>query len=332
MLGRGHYPVMLYQYASQDFLNDVTFIDTRVINRGNNDLSDFRSASYLDVDMGYPNDDYMGTDPVRNVIYGYNGTDFDSLYGSAPPALGVMLLNKPMDFSRYFTRGGSPSMSDPYSAPHFWNYLNGFWRDGTPVFFGGSGYWGTGTSILSKFVFTRYHDPLHVATNGVDPGFEWSETGAGNPTGDRRMFMAMEEGNLLAGQEFELHQAIVYGRDLGETNIGNVDVMLAVADSVQQFYNTGTDECNDPFAGIQETTNNLIELYPNPTHSLITLVMPFMDESLMIEVLDVYGRTVYSSEIHALEFTISLENECAGTYFVRVIGNELNNVSKVIKN
>lgn len=48
-------------------------MDIRVANRGGTDLNDFVTASYTDVDLGSFSDDYMGCDPVRNVVYTYNG-------------------------------------------------------------------------------------------------------------------------------------------------------------------------------------------------------------------------------------------------------------------
>ncbi|MGB1104647.1 MAG: hypothetical protein ACPG21_13620 [Crocinitomicaceae bacterium] len=91
-----HY--LLYQYNTADYLNDVTFINLKVINRGTETLSDFRVGCFSDLDLGNPTDDYIGVNVDRNMMYIYNADNLDEAgmvpgYGTNPPALGVSMLN-----------------------------------------------------------------------------------------------------------------------------------------------------------------------------------------------------------------------------------------------
>ena len=329
--------ILLYQYASNDFLNDITFMDIRVINRVNTDLNDFVSATYTDADLGNFSDDHMGCDPSRNVVYTYNGDLNDESnggilgYGEGPPAVGVMYLNDTMSHAGYFTATAAATQSDPTSAAQYWNYMNGKWRFGEDWYFGGTGYPGSGgsTSVPADFMFPGPNDPMNTGTGGIDPGFQWDEIGNNNPVGDRRMFFTSDRGSLLAGEEFEIHQAIIYARDSTNNSFQNVDLMLTIADSVQLFHDSGMDICNDPFASVGELDNESFSVFPNPTQGIVTIDVPNLTSGLRVEIIDVYGQIVYSSTITTHETQINLK-ESSGMYFVTIIGNGSYSATKLL--
>lgn len=329
--------ILLYQYASLDFLNDITFMDIRVINRGTTDLNDFISATYTDADIGNPSDDYMGSDPSRNLVYQYNGDLNDENsggalgYGAGAPAIGVMYLNQTMAHAGYFTNGAPGTQSDPTSASQYWNYMNGKWRFGDDWYFGGTGFAGSAgsTNVLSDFMFPGPNDPMDLGTGGIDPGFQWDEETNNNPAGDRRMFLTCEQGVLSAGAEVEIHQAIIYGRDTVAQLFASLNTMQTIADSVQDFYDAGIDQCNDPFASIAPIENETFSLYPNPSQGMFTIELPNLTSGMSVQVMDVYGKLVYSSPINSSEMKIDL-NESAGLYFVTVFGNGSKTTTKLI--
>ena len=329
--------ILLYQYASLDFLNDVTFMDIRVINRGTSDLLDFHYGTFTDADLGNAIDDYMGSDPVRNVIYTYNGDFIDEPsagtqgYGESAPAIGVIYLNQPMSYAGYFTGQAAANFSDPQTAAEYWNYLNGKWRFGEDWFFGGEGFAGSVgvTTIPTTHMFTDMNDPLHTATGGMNPGFEWSELTNSNPPGDRRMICSSELGTLAAGGEIEIHQAIIYGRNMTLNSFENVNEMLNVADSVQAFYDARAGQCNDPFASNQTVQTEIFSIYPNPTNGMLTIDVPNASTGLTVDILDVYGKVVQSTMITTTQTHIELD-ESAGIYFVRLSGNGITSTMKLI--
>ena len=87
---------MFYQFNSTDFLNNTTFIDVDVYNRGTQTLNDFKVAFAYDGDLGNPSDDYFGCDSVTNMMYMYNGDAVDESsggqvgYGANPPSAGIV--------------------------------------------------------------------------------------------------------------------------------------------------------------------------------------------------------------------------------------------------
>ena len=62
---------------------------------------------------------------------------------------------------------------DPGSPIHYYNYMTGFWKDGSPFTFGGNAYGGT-----QPVTFVYPGNPV--------AGTGWTERGSGNLPGDRR--------------------------------------------------------------------------------------------------------------------------------------------------
>ncbi|MDX2359444.1 MAG: T9SS type A sorting domain-containing protein [Crocinitomicaceae bacterium] len=329
--------VMLYQYASLDFLNDITFMDMRVVNRSPQTLYSFASACYTDADLGGAQDDYMGCDPTRNISYIYNGDNYDedsngSLgYGDAPPAIGVMYLNQYMRNAGYYVNGGPPAQSDPNSGIKYWNYMHGKWADGQDWVYGGTGYPGSSGSTTQPSNYLFPHDPI------VGASWTWTETdtdgsGSSNQSGDRRMFMSSEQGDLLPGQEYNIDMAIVFGRDTTMTNLENVDVMLSVADSVQAFYDAGIDECNDPFAAVPSSPSLAsFGIHPNPSTGSITIELENVDGEYDVLIQDAIGRLVYQESSSSSSLNIQI-NQPTGIYFVTIrTGNHYINKKLIIE-
>ena len=81
------------------FKNTV-FLNYQIFNRSQNTYDSVYLGVFTDVDIGYPNDDYVGCDVERNIHIGYNGTPVDGYgesyaYGANPPSLGVVILAGP---------------------------------------------------------------------------------------------------------------------------------------------------------------------------------------------------------------------------------------------
>lgn len=82
------------------FKNTV-FLHCKVINRSQNTYNRTFFGIFTDLDIGYANDDYIGSDPERGMYYGYNGDSVDgtgqsNAYGSNPPMQAVVILGGPV--------------------------------------------------------------------------------------------------------------------------------------------------------------------------------------------------------------------------------------------
>ena len=89
-----------FAFATNDELNNMTFYSYEIINRSSYELRETYFSQWVDPDLGYARDDYIGCDVGRGLGYCYNGTNVDGTglvthYGENPPAVGVDFFQGP---------------------------------------------------------------------------------------------------------------------------------------------------------------------------------------------------------------------------------------------
>jgi len=89
-----------FAFATNDEINNMTFYSYELINRSTYTLTETYFSQWVDPDLGYANDDYVGCDVGRGLGYCYNGTPIDGTgqywaYGAHPPAVGVDFFQGP---------------------------------------------------------------------------------------------------------------------------------------------------------------------------------------------------------------------------------------------
>ena len=89
-----------FGFASNDEINNMTFYSYEIINRSTYALNDTYFSQWVDTDLGFSGDDYVGCDVLRGLGYSYNGKDVDgagqyNAYGAQPPAIGVDFFQGP---------------------------------------------------------------------------------------------------------------------------------------------------------------------------------------------------------------------------------------------
>ena len=89
-----------FGFATNDEINNMTFYNYKIINRSTYRLKDTYFSQWVDTDLGYSGDDYVGCDVKRGLGYCYNGktedgTGKDEHYGANPPAVGVDFFQGP---------------------------------------------------------------------------------------------------------------------------------------------------------------------------------------------------------------------------------------------
>ena len=91
----------MFAFTTNDEINNMTFCNYVLINRGSLTLENTYFAQWVDTDLGNPTDDYIGCDVMRGLGYSYNGDNFDDGsqsgpgYGEQPPAIGVDFFEGP---------------------------------------------------------------------------------------------------------------------------------------------------------------------------------------------------------------------------------------------
>lgn len=90
-----------FSFATNDEVNRMTFYNYEMINRSTQTLTQTYFTNYVDADIGFAFDDYVGCDVSRGLGYAYNATNFDPGgsgapgYGANPPAVGVDFFEGP---------------------------------------------------------------------------------------------------------------------------------------------------------------------------------------------------------------------------------------------
>ncbi len=181
--------VMVYAYQTTAWgLHRVVFYNLNLNYLGNSALKDFYTGIWIENDLGNYIDDFVGCDPTTNLAYAYNGDTLDegtAGYGSEIPSFGIKILRGLQNesgqdrgmstFANYL--GGGIVNGYPSAAHHFYNLMQGKWRGGEPMTYGGNG--------LNGDTPTNYLYSAHP----MDPN-GWSECASGNTPADRRFFVA----------------------------------------------------------------------------------------------------------------------------------------------
>jgi hypothetical protein len=103
-----------FGFNTNDEINNMTFYNYELINRGTTTLSSCYFGVNIDSDIGGSIDDYTGCDVERGFGFMYNGDAFDENfsgqlgYGSNPPAIGVDFFEGP-----YLDSNGVAEVFDP---------------------------------------------------------------------------------------------------------------------------------------------------------------------------------------------------------------------------
>ena len=89
-----------FAFSTNDEINDMTFYNYELINRGSFTLTNTYFAQWVDPDLGFANDDFVGCDVRRGLGYCYNGLAVDGTggpqqYGENPPAVGIDFFQGP---------------------------------------------------------------------------------------------------------------------------------------------------------------------------------------------------------------------------------------------
>jgi hypothetical protein len=258
-------------------LENTVFLRYHLINRSTNTYEDFRVGFFNDFDLGCPDDDFLGTDPSRNLQYIYNISDVDSSclgalgYGAQPPAMGMVVLKGPlmepngaddalvdglpawngmgfgdMTFdnerigltsSMPFNRPASSTVVDPFLPVHFTRYLNATWQNGIPLTYGEEGYSADGAAVPCRFAFPGVNDPVGAGTNGMLMA-PWSEPEPPPTFRDRRAITGIGPVTLEPGEHVDLLFAYVYARAGSGGAFASVAALQARVDSVRAFAQT----------------------------------------------------------------------------------------------
>lgn len=244
--------IMAFAFTAANAINNMTFYDQIVINRSALVLNQTYMGQWIDADLGYFKDDYVGCDTTRGLGICYNSDNDDSGnngYNANPPAVGVDFFKGPLAdlndgidnnkngvvdedgetiiMSKFVYYNNDFSLKgNPETGVHFYNYLRGIWKDGTPMVDNGKDAYGP----------TAPGSP----TNYIFPGSVCNQTGwiegsaAGTAPDDRRLLQSAGPFTLNPGAVNEVITGVVWAR--GSSNINSVCELLSADDVAQALF------------------------------------------------------------------------------------------------
>ncbi len=126
--------VHLYAYSrANQPCADAVHYEWKIINKGRSLWTDFSAAIFSDIDLGTSNNDLGGTDSALGLVYGYNGTATDPVYGPNPPSVGIVVSSAEghsANRADFATRWRCPFDCPTDSLEHY-RVLHGFRPDGS---------------------------------------------------------------------------------------------------------------------------------------------------------------------------------------------------------
>jgi hypothetical protein len=312
---------MFYAYdrPEDSALSQTIFGNFHIINRSQNDYSDFYTAFFMDFDIGYAYDDYIGCDTTLHSAFAYNGNAIDGdggaeTYGDFPPAQSFTCLNYDMDAFMYFNNTDvNPAMRDPTHAYQYYNYMKGIWKDSTFLTYGGNGY---GGEIPVNYIFPG--DP-------AEPD-EWSEVSAAFNPFDRRGLISHGPIQFNAGDTLNLDFALVFARDYEGDHLTSVALLKDRIQQVKDFYQEAL--------GVEEIHQDspALKVYPNPFSDELFVETASFSNTINWSIINMLGNTVSDGKAHNQPLLqLDVKNLRTGIYFLRISDGKQVGTSKIVK-
>ena len=237
---------------------------------------DFFQGPYMDAD-GIDNPKYSYT--YNQVLDPVSGDSVlvavDSVQVVDESINGVNFGNGIVDDERFGMRrfvyhnNSDTDNGDPKTAPQYYNYLRGIWKNGSKMRYGGNAF--TGNDVVGPecdFMFPGDSDPWNWGTNGMPPaggyntdGKYWSEEQCGNAPNDRRFMQSAGPFTLEPGAVNYITFGVPWARATSGGAWASVELLRVVDDKCQALFDNCfkvIDGPNAPDLTIRELDQQLI--------------------------------------------------------------------------
>ena len=188
---------------------------------------------------------------------------------------GVNFGNGIIDDERFGMRrfvyhnNSSDDNGDPSTAPQYYNYLRGIWKNGAKMRYGGNAF--TGNDVVGPdcdFMFPGDSDPWNWGTQGTPPnggyntnGLYWTEEQCGNAPNDRRFMQSAGPFTLQPGAVNYITFGVPWARASSGGAWASVELLRLVDDKCQALFDNCfkvIDGPNAPDLTIRELDQQLI--------------------------------------------------------------------------
>ncbi len=367
---------MAYEYdqPESDVLNNTVFVHYDLYNRSDNTFYNTYLGTFTETDLGYAWDDYIGSNVALSSYYTYNGLLYDGstepyAYGKNPPAQSVTILAGPYmdsdnldnpdgecDFSVnglnfgdgivdnerigmtgfIYPHNNGDGYAIPLTAPEYYNYLIGKWKNGTPVLYGGMGFETSSNQKplgpTCKFMFPDSSDSCNWGTGGELPyggynqnGFYWTEktadNGYPNRPDNRRGIGTTGPFTFKPGDHQELDLAFSLAVDKNNSQ-SSLDELFDNLDSLFKMVDDGEILIPDDELSVNEfqDSKKILKVYPNPAkdHIYVECEVDSHDKT-DYTIYNSLGKAVQTGQLSGQDKqSINIQNLKTGFYFIKI--------------
>ena len=249
---------------------------------------DFFQGPYMDADEK--------DNPKYSFTYNYNiytvTSTGDTLYQKTDSTQlcdesinGVNFGNGIVDDERFGMRrflyhtNGAALTGDPEYASDYYNFLQGIWKNGLPMMYGGNAYPTDANCVGPQcvFMFPGDTDPCNWGTNGIAPGGGyntngkyWTDAEAGNSPDDRRFMQSAGPFTLYPGAVNYITFGVPWARATSGGPQASVELLRVTDDKCQALFDNCfkvLDGPNAPDLTIRELDQKLIIYISNSSSS-----------------------------------------------------------------
>lgn len=322
---------MIYGYKNFTSIDNLMFYEFQLRNKKAT-LNSFTVGSYVDIDLGDPNDDYVGYDSSRNMGYFYNSDMMDSIgygidYHDSIPMVAITMLEfpgrtcnqfMPLGSFMYIRNSNNTIYGNPHSAQDVYGSLTHTWRDGSaakaPSGTNYDGYNGTGQNV--KYVYD--------GKNG------WTMCNTTAPPAEYKMVMSITPQTFHKDSSMKLAFALVATERLYQNGCPNQSftALNNAVDLAQIIY------CNPITSTINNTSliEQEIKIFPNPATNEIT-IHDNMHKGNTIQIYNAVGQKVLQPmTCKENEMSINISSLSSGFYMLQISTPEKNTTLKFFKN
>lgn len=334
-----------YDYPGYE---DIHFMRYMIINKSLVEWKKTFFSMFVNPQIGDSLDDYVGCDTLRRLGYAYNrdnqdGTGAGNSYGSAPPAVGMTLLNHngglgmtsfhyviPLQFEP-----SPPCEEFPYSPMEAYNLMRGLKKDSTS-------WLDAAANPPKKTKYTFSGDPETgsgwTEYNGVIGNCNGGTTGQVTPNYAKARTFIMSTGsenyNLPCPSFVQFHYAQIVARGIDNKN--SVTKLKQLSDKAQQLYNNNFIIGINPISTSVPEKFTLHQNYPNPFNpeTKIKFDVPKSD-FILLQVFDLSGKhveTLVNENLNAgtYEVNFSPKNLSSGIYFYKFYSSSYSETKRMI--
>ncbi len=310
----------------EDQLQKTIFNRHRIINTNENLLS-LNLSLWTDPDLGCIEDDGLATIPELNAVVSYNIDPIDgdqdgncsfnlNSFGNNPGTQSIVLLNQnASSLNGYNGIIGSvhPATTAPVVAAEYVHYMNGNWRDGTPLTQGGNGY-NPGSNDVTNFIFD----------GNINNPNEWSMISEDLSSVDFYPLINTNYDTIGINQEFILDFAYIFSQTSFFNNLETYDVAVQDIEYVQFLYDNAFSSTCSAISSVSSAEIKEITISPNPVSSNL-LIEGSYDSYVIINHL---GQIVLKNDYSSI---LSVEHLPAGMYSILLKEKNEIRVGKFVK-